>query len=121
MSKLYNRYVEEKKVNNNCYYLFKVGAFYVFLDEDAKEISKQISLKLTKLNDDIVKCGFPINSLEKYLNIFNKLGIRIKIIDEIEQKIDNKTINIIKRISIDDITPIKALNILNELKELVNE
>lgn len=51
-----------------------MGAFYVFLDEDAKEISKQISLKLTKLNDDIVKCGFSINSLEKYI----KEVLRIK-------------------------------------------
>lgn len=53
MSKMYLKYLEKKKDNNNKYYLFKSGAFYIFLDEDAKNISKITTLCLTNLNKDV--------------------------------------------------------------------
>ena len=66
MSKLYLEYLRRKKVDASKYYLFKSGLFYIFLDEDAKNINKITPLNITNLNKDIVKCGFPSNSLEKY-------------------------------------------------------
>ena len=69
MGKLYIEYLKRKKEDCNKYYLFKSGLFYIFIDEDAKEISKITSLNITSLNNDIVKCGFPSNSLNKYLRI----------------------------------------------------
>ena len=68
MSKLYNEYLKRKKIDNNKYYLFKSGLFYIFIDEDAKYISNITLLKLTNLNNNVVKCGFPSNSLDKYLD-----------------------------------------------------
>ena len=65
MSRLYDVYLKEKEKNNDLYYLFECGKFYIFLDNDAKKISSITTLKLTNLNKDIVKCGFPINSLDK--------------------------------------------------------
>ena len=79
MSKLYNEYIRKKKEDNNKYYLFKSGMFYIFLDEDAKQINKINPLNITNLNNDIVKCGFPSNSLDKYLNIFSNLGLDMEL------------------------------------------
>ena len=107
MSKMYLKYLEKKK-DNNKYYLFKSGAFYIFLDEDAKNISKITTLCLTNLNKDVVKCGFPKNSLEKYLSIFDNLKLDIEIIEE--------PVNKIKKIDIDNV-----IEFLKEIKEYINE
>ena len=40
MSKLYEKFLELKKANNNKIYLFKSGIFYIGLSEDAKVISE---------------------------------------------------------------------------------
>ncbi|MCI9063867.1 MAG: hypothetical protein HFJ17_04625 [Clostridia bacterium] len=80
MSKLYNQYIMLKINNPSKYFLFKSGMFYIFLDEDAKLMSKVLNLKLSALNADIVKCGFPHNSLEKYLNILNTLNYDVEIV-----------------------------------------
>lgn len=82
MSKLYKRYNELKATNDNQLYLFKSGMFFIFLDNDAKLVSNELNLKLTKLNDNIVKCGFPINSFEKYSNLLKERGFEFSIIDE---------------------------------------
>ncbi len=118
MSRLYNKYLELKKEDSNIYYLFRSGNFYIFLCEDAKRISDITMLKCSNFAKDVIKCGFPYKSLDKYLNLFKNLNINVKII---ENDIDNKEviINRIKNIDIDNTSPIKALNILSELKELV--
>ena len=125
MSKLYLEYLKRKREDNSKYYLFKSGLFYIFLDEDAKNISKITPLNITNLNNDIVKCGFPINSLEKYLDVFNNLDINVEVIEEIKEKdteeINKKIINKIRNLKIDTLTPLRALNILNELKDMLND
>ena len=115
-------YLKRKKEDSNKYYLFKSGLFYIFLDEDAKYISKTSLLKLTNLNNDIVKCGFPSNSLDKYIELFNKLDLDIEIIDSISSNIDinNKIINKIKNININTLTPVKALNIISDFKDMLS-
>lgn len=80
MSSLYMKYLEKKKLDKETYYLFKTGNFYIFIDEDAKKISEVVPLKLTNLTSDILKCGFPVNALERYLTIFKNLSFKIKII-----------------------------------------
>ena len=124
MSKLYLEYLKRKKEDSNKYYLFKSGMFYIFIDEDAKKVSKITPLNITNLNNDIVKCGFPSNSLEKYLEVFKNLGLNIEIVNELtKEQVENnhsKVINKIKKLKIENITPLKALIILNELKGLVD-
>lgn len=84
MSKLLNIYTNLKEKDSNTLYLFKVGLFYNFLNNDAITISNLVHLKVTNLSPSIVKCGFPVNSLEKYLNLFNSLNLNIKIIDSVD-------------------------------------
>ena len=62
MSKLYNSYLSMKKLDKDTILFFKSGIFYVLLDNDARLVSSILNLKLTHLNSEVVKCGFPIIS-----------------------------------------------------------
>ena len=115
-------YLKRKKIDSDKYYLFKAGMFYIFIDEDARKISKITLLKLTNLSNDIVKCGFPDNSLDKYLSVFKNMGLDVLIVDSVGNDNSNneeKVIRKIRRLDIDNITPVKALNILNDLKGML--
>ena len=81
MSKLFEIYKKLKQNDNETLYLFKSGIFYIFLYNDAKIINKAFGLKLTNLNDKTVKCGFPSNSLQKYIRLLSSANYKIKIID----------------------------------------
>lgn len=83
MSKMYQRYQELKSKNPEKIYLFKSGIFYLFLAEDAKKMSAVLSLKLTNLNETVLKCGFPVNNLNKYLTLLKDLGYEISIVDSV--------------------------------------
>lgn len=132
MSKLYKKYNELKNTNANQLYLFKSGMFFIFLDNDAKLISKEINLKLTKLNDNIVKCGFPVNSFKKYSDLLKERGFEFSIIDENSSVVTSTSnylnnieivniINKIKNIDIDRTSPIQAFNILSNFKKLLGD
>lgn len=122
MSKLYTRYLEKKNIDKDKYYLFECGMFYIFIDDDAYKISKYVPFKITKLNENIVKCGFPKNSIDKYIEIFNNLELDIEIVNNNDKDgINNKIIKMIKDIDIDNISPLKAIEILYKFKELLNE
>ncbi len=81
MGKLYKNYVLLKINNPNKIYAFKCGIFCLFLDEDAKLMSKILGLKLGNLSDSVVKCGFPCSSMEKYMTILHNLKYDVEIID----------------------------------------
>lgn len=83
MSKLYEKYKFLKSNNSSKLYLFKSGIFYIFLDEDAKFVSNILNLKLTNLNDTILKCGFPVSNISKYLNLFKEYNLDVEILDSI--------------------------------------
>ena len=87
MSKLYERYNYLKRTEANgehTLYLFKSGIFFIFLQEDAKIASNLFHLKITPLNSEVIKCGFPINSFEKYKSQLDNCGYQFKIIDTSE-------------------------------------
>ena len=98
MSKLYDLYKSKKEIDKSKCYLFKSGMFYIFIDEDAKYVSKKTLLKLTNLSNDVVKCGFPYNQLDKYMELFNNLGIEVEMVNN---NIDNnlKFLKVLIRIS----------------------
>jgi len=128
MSKLYKKYQELKNIKDERY-LFKVGIFYIFIDEDAKEMSKLLNLKCVNLNDNVLKCGFSINALDKYLNILKDNNIEISIVDKVEYEYEydvianarlNRVLKKIEKIDINKITGIKAIELINELKGTIN-
>ncbi len=127
MSKLFTMYQSLKSENSSDLYLFKSGMFYIFLDEDAKKISELLDLKLTNLNASIQKCGFPENSLNKYLKLLNYLPYSIKIIDSSymtkynisEYNLEQNSIDILSKLSsinIDSLSVKEAFEFITNLK-----
>lgn len=131
MSKLYSIYLSEKEKNNSNTLLFKSGIFYLALDKDAIFLSNTFGFKLTNLNDNIKKCGFPCNSLDKYLNLFKSYNLSINIIDlenytkyslkDFEcNKNTTELLDLIKNINIDCLSISEAYKLLETLKEKAN-
>ena len=114
---MYDKYIELKGQNNNKLYLFKSGIFYIFLEDDAIKINKYINLKLTNFGSNHIKCGFPDNSYDKYMNIFKRLNLDIEEVKSNNDLDSNYILNRIKDIDINKLTPLEAFNIIRELKE----
>ena len=131
MGKLYTKYTKLKQENPNITYIFKVGIFYIFIDEDAKYINSVLGLKLTPLNDTIFKCGFPISKLSKYTSLLEENKIQFQIVDNTLSVITNtedyvnseevsNIISAIKKLDIEQTSPIEAFNMLVEFKNILN-
>ena len=105
MSKMYKRYLELKQKNSSNIYLFKSGIFYVFLQDDAKLMCNILNLRLTNLNENVLKCGFPVNNLNKYLDLIKSLGYEIYIVDSL----------------VDDAIPTKNYLLNSSIKGLINK
>lgn len=84
MSKLYEKYKKLKSENPSKLYLFKSGIFYLFLDDDAIKMSNLLNLKLTNLNETVVKCGFPVKNIDKYLHLIKLNNYKVDIVDSIQ-------------------------------------
>ena len=111
MSKLISIYKRLKQEDSSTIYLFKSGIFYIFIGEDAKNISDKLNLKLTNLNDNFVKCGFPVSSIDKYFNLLNNISCKIKIIDTQDFSTMNFQDYKISKVAQDLITSIQNINI----------
>lgn len=128
MSKIYNKYIQLKTENKaNTLYLFKYGIFFIFIDDDAKIASNLLHLKLGKLNDTIVKCGFPIVSLEKYTNFLKNSNYKVEIVSfDCDQKLSTsnflyyeniqKVVNELIEINIDSLSISQAYELLYKLQ-----
>lgn len=132
MSKLINKLIELKKHDASSIYIFRVGIFYNILNEDAKVLNEKLGLKITSLSPEIIKCGFPISSLNKYTKKLDELQIRYKVIDDLPNNTNiedynnnielKKIIKRIKEIDMNNTTFQQAFNILldiqNKLKNI---
>ena len=110
MANLYDKYLELKKGDSTKFYLFKSGIFFVFLDDDAKYIANELGLKLTDFRAPVVKCGFPVKELNKYTKFLKLLNINYDLI----YLGDEKVLNEIRNIFIDDIEPNEALSMIKK-------
>ena len=134
MSRLYDIYIslkENEKDGNNTLYLFKSGMFFIFIDKDALVASKLLNLKLIMLSPSIVKCGFPISSLDKFTMLLKNSGYSIKIIDstaslsynikdyEMSSSIENLLFSI-SNINLDSLSVSEAFAFLEKIKSDVN-
>lgn len=140
MSKIYDKYKILKTSNNynsNTLYLFKAGLFFIFIDEDARIVSNLLNLKLGNLNDTIVKCGFPCNSLQKYLTLLKNTPYNVEIVSLDNQEspmtsnnyLTNSQLKIIAEeilnLKIDDLSISQAYDFLykvqQELSDVIRE
>lgn len=125
MSKLYDIYKELKSHDNKKLYLFKSGIFYIFLAEDANIVSNSLGLKLTKFNDTIYKCGFPVSAGDKYFQLLNSLDYSFKIIDSsdsVSYSISEYSINGNISILLEKINKVNTNNLsIKEAYEFIDE
>lgn len=129
MSKLIKMYNEFKEKDKNLIYIFRVGIFYNILNEDAQILNDKIGLKLTSLSPEIIKCGFPISSLEKYTKKLDDLKLQYKIIDNLPENtsiidyansIEIKSmLNQISKIDMNNTTLKEAFDILYDLQQKI--
>ena len=127
MSKLLKQYNDLKKQTSALIYIFRVGIFYNIFNEDAKILNEKFGLKLTSLSSEIIKCGFPISSLEKYTKKFNDLGLNYNIIDNLPQNTNivdysnnmklNQLLKNISEIDMNNTTFQQSFNILLNIQE----
>lgn len=122
MSVIYQKYLQLKEQDDTKMYLFKSGKFYIFVGEDCDTINNYVVLKKVKFSNESYKCGFPSNVLEDYMRVFKNHNLDVSIVDDItlvkKSNIREKLIDL----DINAITPLEALNILNEVKEnILNE
>lgn len=109
MSKLYEKFLELKRSNNNKVYLFKSGIFYIALAEDAEKISSLFDFKITNLNDEVIKCGFPEKRLDYYSSLLSQNDVDFEVVDLKYNKIENFS---------DYLNNLKFKNIINTLIDL---
>ena len=132
MSKLLEMYVNLKKQDPNTLFLFKSGIFYLAIDKDANQLSELLGLKLTALNNTTLKCGFPINSLNKYLKLLKAFNLKVKIIDvtnntlyllqEYEQsKTVSELLTYINNININHLSISEAYQVIEILKQKASQ
>lgn len=93
-----------------------------------KKASSLLNLKLTNLNNHVVKCGFPINSLSHYSNLLKLANYEFKIIDiqkqtsfsvqnySIEENIHNLLLKLSNTNS-DTLSIKEAYSLIEELKQ----
>jgi DNA mismatch repair ATPase MutS len=112
------KYYGCKIQNKDILYLFKTGIFYLFLDADALKINDLYGLKLINFNNETFKCGFPVNSLDKYLKLFKKDNLKVVIVDDNNFKINyDKLIDLVDYIRKMDINKSNIYNDVKRLKE----
>lgn len=136
MSKLYSEYEKLKQKNNEKIYLFKSGIFYVALQDDAQKLSEIFDFKITNLNDNVIKCGFPLKRLEFYINLLKQKNVDFEIVDNNYSKIENYSdylnnesvkniLHSIVELDMNDISFKQAFEILNnlhiKLKQIYNK
>lgn len=121
MSKLLKQYNELKEKDSNSVYMFKVGIFYIFLNDDARLVSNEIGLKLTNMSPNIIKCGFPIAKLEKYLHLLESCNITFQIVSnpapECQISSYNNIIERIQNIDLNNTTCKEAFDILYNIQQ----
>ena len=123
MSKLVETYSKLKEDNPNAILLFKQGIFFIVLADDAQKLSNSFGFKLTYLNSETLKCGFPCSNIDKYLNKFNNMNLEIRIIDSntLYRPNEYSINNNIKKINVDTLSISESYEFIEELQKEVNK
>ena len=62
-----------KQKNKGKIVIVKLGSFYIATEEDAVLLHDKLNLKCSCFKNNMCKVGFPINSLEKYIEKLNSI------------------------------------------------
>lgn len=93
-------------------YLFRIGVFYLFFNNDAIKFSKLLNLQIVKYGNNAIDCGFPVSAIEKYSKLINNSGYNFRIVVLEDSKLTNNPYRVYKT---------NFLPICNEEELLKNE
>ncbi len=86
------QFLEIKAANPDSILWYRMGDFYELFFEDAKIVSKALSITLTKrgkhLGEDIPMCGVPVVRADEYLHKLIKQGFRVAVCEQLENPAD---------------------------------
>lgn len=77
-------------------YLFRIGVFYLFFNNDAIKFSKLLNLQIVKYGNNAIDCGFPVRAIEKYSKLINNLGYNFRIVVLEDSKLTNNPYRVYK-------------------------
>lgn len=81
-SKVLAQYDALKEKHPDAKLLFRVGDFYEAYQDDAEDVSKVLSVVLSKRDDGIKMAGFPYHALDTYLPKLIRAGYRVALCDQ---------------------------------------
>ncbi|HET6527162.1 MAG TPA: DNA mismatch repair protein MutS [Balneolaceae bacterium] len=90
---LMRQYHDIKKEHEGAVLFFRVGDFYETFADDAKLVSRELGITLTKRNnggDQTPLAGFPYHALDTYLPKLVKKGYRVAVCDQVEDPAEAK-------------------------------
>lgn len=77
-------------------YLFRIGVFYLFFNNDAIKFSKLLNLQIVKYGNNAIDCGFPVSAIEKYSKLINNSGYNFRIVVLEDSKLTNNPYRVYK-------------------------
>lgn len=102
--------------------------FYISLQEDAEKLSDIFGFKITNLNEEVIKVGFPRNRLEYYtVKLQSMDNVDFEIVDSNYGQVENysdylnnnklkSVADSILKLDLDNITFRQAYDFLSDLK-----
>jgi len=93
LTPLMRQYHEIKEEHEGAILLFRVGDFYETFADDAKLVSEELGITLTKRNngnDQTPLAGFPYHALDTYLPKLVKKGHRVAVCEQVENPSEAK-------------------------------
>lgn len=77
-------------------YLFRIGVFYLFFNNDAIKFSKLLNLQIVKYGNNAIDCGFLVSAIEKYSKLINNSGYNFRIVVLEDSKLTNNPYRVYK-------------------------
>lgn len=77
-------------------YLFRIGVFYLFFNNDAIKFSKLLNLQIVKYGNNAIDCGFPVSAIEKYSKLINNSDYNFRIVVLEDSKLTNNPYRVYK-------------------------
>lgn len=106
------QYNELKALHPDAILLFRVGDFYETFGEDAVKASEILGITLTRRSNgaasDTELAGFPHHSIDLYLPRLTKAGVRVAVVEQLEDP--KKTKTLVRRGVTEIVTPGISLN-----------
>ncbi len=117
--KLIDKVLSIKKLYSESVVLIKSGTFYITYNDDAYILGYLMDYQVNDSN----KLGFPINSLDKIIDVLDKAQINVYIIDEnIERNYSNNHYNdILRKAKKDHFNDLNINLLLDEIKYLLKD